>query len=309
MEHVLLTGAAGDIGTPPAQAAEAGLSGAAAERHQDAGRPAPGETFVAADLARIEEVAKAVDGVDSIIHLGGYSVEGPWETILQANIIGCYNLFEAARQGRQARDLRLVQPRRRLLSALPPHRHRRHGAARQPLRRQQGVRRGAGRALCRQARHARDLPPDRQCRAAAARRAAAVDLDLARGHRAADPHRAGASRHPLRDLLRRVGQRAGLVGQLRAPRLRLSPDRQRRGPSARMPRPSRPRSRPIRSATSSRAALSAAPSSTPIRPTCGSEQTGARSSNGLADRHRLADLGPDRGRSPQARRRPHRRSG
>jgi uronate dehydrogenase len=25
-------------------------------------------------------------------------VEGPWETILQANIIGCYNLFEAARR-------------------------------------------------------------------------------------------------------------------------------------------------------------------------------------------------------------------
>ena len=33
-----------------------------------------------------------------MIHLGGYSVEGPWDTILNANIIGCYNLFEAARQ-------------------------------------------------------------------------------------------------------------------------------------------------------------------------------------------------------------------
>src|SRR4029453_2968343 len=30
--------------------------------------------------------------------LGGFSVEGFWETILQANIIGCYNLFEAARR-------------------------------------------------------------------------------------------------------------------------------------------------------------------------------------------------------------------
>ena len=35
-------------------------------------------------------------GVDAIVHLGGFSVEGPWETILTANIIGCYNLFEAA---------------------------------------------------------------------------------------------------------------------------------------------------------------------------------------------------------------------
>jgi uronate dehydrogenase len=37
-------------------------------------------------------------GVDAIIHLGGYSVEGPWDAILQANIIGCYNVFEAARR-------------------------------------------------------------------------------------------------------------------------------------------------------------------------------------------------------------------
>ena len=58
----------------------------------------PSETFVAADLTKPDEVAAAVKGADSVIHLGGYSVEGPWDTILQANIIGCYNLFEAARQ-------------------------------------------------------------------------------------------------------------------------------------------------------------------------------------------------------------------
>ena len=58
----------------------------------------PSETFVAADLTKPDEVAAAVKGADSIIHLGGFSVEGPWDTILQANIIGCYNLFEAARQ-------------------------------------------------------------------------------------------------------------------------------------------------------------------------------------------------------------------
>jgi uronate dehydrogenase len=59
-----------------------------------------GETFVAADLTRPDEVAAAVKGVDSVIHLGGCSVEGdgPWDAILQVNIIGCYNLFEAARQ-------------------------------------------------------------------------------------------------------------------------------------------------------------------------------------------------------------------
>ena len=33
-----------------------------------------------------------------MVHLGGYSVEGPWTSILPANIIGCYNVFEAARR-------------------------------------------------------------------------------------------------------------------------------------------------------------------------------------------------------------------
>jgi uronate dehydrogenase len=32
------------------------------------------------------------------MHLGGFAVEGPWSVILRANIVGCYNLFEAARR-------------------------------------------------------------------------------------------------------------------------------------------------------------------------------------------------------------------
>jgi uronate dehydrogenase len=44
------------------------------------------------------DALKITKRVDAIVHLGGYSVEGPWEAILQANIIGCYNVFEAARK-------------------------------------------------------------------------------------------------------------------------------------------------------------------------------------------------------------------
>ena len=74
----------------------------------------------------------------------------------------------------------------------------------QPLRRQQSLRRSARRALCRQARPARDLFAHRQCRRRAGRRAAAVDLDQARRSGAARAHRPRAPRHPLRDLLRRL---------------------------------------------------------------------------------------------------------
>jgi uronate dehydrogenase len=63
----------------------------------------PTERFVAADLRDLAAVDRAVDGVDGIIHLGAASVERPWPTILEANIIGSYNLFEAARRARVKR--------------------------------------------------------------------------------------------------------------------------------------------------------------------------------------------------------------
>jgi uronate dehydrogenase len=44
------------------------------------------------------EALKITKGVDAIVHLGGYSVEGPWKAIHEANILGCYNVFEAARK-------------------------------------------------------------------------------------------------------------------------------------------------------------------------------------------------------------------
>ena len=98
MKRVLLTGAAGGIGTrlrrllPPLYP-DLVLSDIKAPADLE-----PTERFVAADLADAAAVERAVEGVDGIVHLGGFSTEGPWATILQANIVGCYNLFEAARR-------------------------------------------------------------------------------------------------------------------------------------------------------------------------------------------------------------------
>lgn len=96
MKRVLLTGASGGVGTRLRQLLkplypELVLSDlkAPADLRSD-------EEFIQADLADYAAVEKMVKGVDGIVHLGGFSVEGPWETILNANIIGCYNLFEAA---------------------------------------------------------------------------------------------------------------------------------------------------------------------------------------------------------------------
>jgi len=55
------------------------------------------ETFIQSNLEDLTATQEIVAGVDGIVHLGGYSVEGDWSTLLPANIIGTYNLFEAAR--------------------------------------------------------------------------------------------------------------------------------------------------------------------------------------------------------------------
>ena len=98
MQSVLMTGAAGGIGTR----LRALLKGVYPRlRLSDLKAPAdlkPDEEFIAADLADMAAVEKAVAGIEGIIHLGGFSVEGPWDVIHSANIIGCYNLFEAARR-------------------------------------------------------------------------------------------------------------------------------------------------------------------------------------------------------------------
>lgn len=58
----------------------------------------PNEEFVLADLSEAASVSTLVQGVNAIVHLGGISVDGPFRPILQANIVGVYNLYEAARQ-------------------------------------------------------------------------------------------------------------------------------------------------------------------------------------------------------------------
>jgi uronate dehydrogenase len=94
---VLVTGAAGGVGGH----LRGSLAGAYDLRLSDV-RPirdrARGERFAKANIARLPDCLRVTKGVDAVIHLGGYSVEGPWADILEANIIGCYNVFEAARR-------------------------------------------------------------------------------------------------------------------------------------------------------------------------------------------------------------------
>jgi uronate dehydrogenase len=97
MKTILITGAAGDVGTHLRNH----LAGRYALRLSDI-RPirklAPGEAFIRGDVGRLSDMLRVSKGVDAIVHLGGFALEGPWDMILRANIVGCYNIFEAARR-------------------------------------------------------------------------------------------------------------------------------------------------------------------------------------------------------------------
>jgi uronate dehydrogenase len=96
--RIVFTGASGGIGTMIRPLLAPHYPGLVLSDKVAPKNLGPTEKFIAADLTRPEELAAAVEGADSVVHFGGFSVEGPWDTILQANIVGCYNLFEAARR-------------------------------------------------------------------------------------------------------------------------------------------------------------------------------------------------------------------
>ncbi len=96
MQTVLMTGAAGGVGGFLRRELQDRYDLRLSDRAPITGL-AKRESFVAADLTDLDAVVKAADGAEGIIHLGGHSVEGSWEQILEANIIGCRNLYEAAR--------------------------------------------------------------------------------------------------------------------------------------------------------------------------------------------------------------------
>jgi uronate dehydrogenase len=96
--RVLLTGAAGGLGRElrPRLRQRCTLL-----RVSDVARMEPaqaGEEVVPAALEDRAAVHALLEGMDSVVHLGGISTEQPFDAILQANIVGVYNLYEAARQ-------------------------------------------------------------------------------------------------------------------------------------------------------------------------------------------------------------------
>jgi uronate dehydrogenase len=97
MKTVLITGAAGDVGSHLRRELAGRYELRLSDKRAIAGLD-PAERFVKADVTRLEDMLVATRGVEAIVHLGGFSVEGDWETIRDVNIDGTYNVYEAARR-------------------------------------------------------------------------------------------------------------------------------------------------------------------------------------------------------------------
>jgi uronate dehydrogenase len=98
MQRVFITGADGGIGRSLRETLRGGYP---VLRLSDRVALAPardGEEIDRTEISDMAAVERMVEGVEGIIHLGGNSGENTWDVILQSNIIGVYNVFEAARR-------------------------------------------------------------------------------------------------------------------------------------------------------------------------------------------------------------------
>ena len=74
MKTVLITGATGDVGSTLSRELAGKYKLRLSDIRPQAGK---GETFVKADISKMADALRITKGVDAIVHLGGYSVEGP----------------------------------------------------------------------------------------------------------------------------------------------------------------------------------------------------------------------------------------
>lgn len=97
MKRIVLTGAAGRLGSylrePLTRMADELVS---TDIVDDIGKLYPGESYVQADLGDLDAVLKALEGAEMVVHFGGLPDEAQFDEILHSNIIGCYNVWEAA---------------------------------------------------------------------------------------------------------------------------------------------------------------------------------------------------------------------
>ena len=97
-KRLLLTGAAGNLGRELRPRLKACCETLRVSHRSDMGEAGAGEEIAIAPLEDRDAVLRMLEGVDAVVHMGGISTEQPFDPILAGNIVGVYNLYEAARK-------------------------------------------------------------------------------------------------------------------------------------------------------------------------------------------------------------------
>ncbi|WP_298260173.1 NAD(P)-dependent oxidoreductase [uncultured Litoreibacter sp.] len=98
MKKIVLTGAAGNLGKllrgPLAAMCEQLLS---TDIVESIGALAANETFVQADLAKMDDIRPLLEGADMVVHFGAIVDELPFEQMWGPNFVGSYNIWQSAK--------------------------------------------------------------------------------------------------------------------------------------------------------------------------------------------------------------------
>jgi nucleoside-diphosphate-sugar epimerase len=93
---VLITGAAGRIGSFLSRTFTDRYDFVLTDARPFDDAPAP---FTEADISDFDAVRRLCDGVDTVVHLAADpSTRATWDSLLPRNVVGVYNVFEAAQQ-------------------------------------------------------------------------------------------------------------------------------------------------------------------------------------------------------------------
>ena len=99
MKKIVLTGAAGRLGSylrePLLRMCDELLL---TDIAPEIGTLHPGERYVQADLASMEQINPLLEAADMVVHFGAIVDEAPFEKLWGPNFVGSYNIWEAARQ-------------------------------------------------------------------------------------------------------------------------------------------------------------------------------------------------------------------
>jgi len=99
MKKIVLTGAAGRLGSylrePLSKLCDELVC---SDLVDDIGKLYAGERYQKADLGNFDQIHTLLEGADMVVHFGAIGDEAPWGDILHSNIVGAYNIWEAAHQ-------------------------------------------------------------------------------------------------------------------------------------------------------------------------------------------------------------------